>query len=80
MHAIGMRDVNKSVFKMKHLDNPYMLLAWGVGIALQALVTEIPYLVSLFEALQKGAGEISLKKAVESEDHKNEAPQPGEAV
>lgn len=110
MHAIGMRDVNKSVFKMKHLDNPYMLLAWGVGIALQALVTEIPYFVSLFgtsrlslsewlilgalssmpllihellvlsEALQKGAGEISLKKAVESEDHKNEAPQPGEAV
>lgn len=48
MHAIGMRDVNKSIFKMNHLDNPYMLLAWGVGIALQALVTEIPYFVTLF--------------------------------
>lgn len=48
MHAIGMRDVNKSIFRMNHLDNPYMLLAWGVGIALQALVTEIPYFVTLF--------------------------------
>lgn len=48
MHAVGMRDVNKSIFKMDHLENPYMLLAWGAGIALQALVTEVPYFVSLF--------------------------------
>ncbi len=33
---------------MNHLENPYMLLAWGAGIALQALVTEVPYFVSLF--------------------------------
>lgn len=33
---------------MDHLENPYMLLAWGAGIALQALVTEVPYFVSLF--------------------------------
>lgn len=48
MHAVGMRDVNKSVFKMNHLENAYMLLAWGAGIALQALVTEVPYFVTLF--------------------------------
>lgn len=48
MHAVGMRDVNKSIFKMNHLENPYMMLAWGAGIALQALVTEIPYFVTLF--------------------------------
>lgn len=48
MHAVGMRDVNKSIFKMNHLENPYMILAWGAGIALQALVTEIPYFVTLF--------------------------------
>lgn len=48
MHAVGMRDVNKSIFRMNHLANPYMLLAWGAGIALQALVTEVPYFVSLF--------------------------------
>ncbi len=48
VHAVGMRDVNKSVFKMKHLDNVYMLIAWAAGIFLQVIVTEIPYFVSLF--------------------------------
>ena len=48
VHAIGMRDVNKSVFKMNHFNNPYMFLAWGIGLFLQVLVTEIPYFVALF--------------------------------
>lgn len=48
IHAVGMRDVNKSVFRMRHLDNLYMLLALGAGVALQMLVTEIPYFVTLF--------------------------------
>ena len=48
VHAVGMRDVNKSVFKMKHLENYYMLFAWVAGILLQVIVTEIPYFVNLF--------------------------------
>ena len=48
MHAVGMRDTNKSVFRMNHLENVYMLIAWGAGFALQAMVTEIPYFVELF--------------------------------
>lgn len=48
MHAVGMRDVNKSVFKMNHLQNVYMIVAWVAGIALQALVTESTYFVNLF--------------------------------
>lgn len=48
LHAIGMRDVNKSIFKMNHLENCYMLLAGAFGILLQILVTEIPYFVTLF--------------------------------
>ncbi|MBR5801021.1 MAG: cation-translocating P-type ATPase [Lachnospiraceae bacterium] len=47
-HAVGMRDVNKSVFGMKHLENPAMLGALGIGVFLQVLVTEIPYFVELF--------------------------------
>lgn len=47
-HAIGMRDVNRSVFRMDHRGNPQMVLALAVGIALQAAVTEIPLLVALF--------------------------------
>lgn len=48
MHAIGMRDVNKSLFKMNHRNNPYMLVSFAAGILLQVLVTEIPYFVELF--------------------------------
>ncbi|MCM1136857.1 MAG: HAD-IC family P-type ATPase, partial [Clostridium sp.] len=48
VHAVGMRDTNKSAFKMKHLENKYMLVAWTVGLALQALVTEVPYFIELF--------------------------------
>ena len=48
VHAVGMRDVNKSVFRMRHLDNLYMLLALGAGVVLQMLVTEFPYFVTLF--------------------------------
>ena len=47
-HAIGMRDVNRSVFKMNHRNNPYMLLALVVGILLQMAVTEISPLIYLF--------------------------------
>ena len=57
VHAIGMRDVNKSVLKMNHLNNPYMLLAWGMGVFLQVLVTEIPYFVDLF-----GTSRLSLRE------------------
>lgn len=49
LHAIGMRDVNKSVFRMNWLENGYMLFAVAVGILLQVLVTEIPYFVILFK-------------------------------
>ncbi len=48
VHALGMRDVNKSVFRMKHLENVYMMIAWAAGICLQVLVTEIPYFIELF--------------------------------
>ena len=47
-HAIGMRDVNRSVFKMNHRNNPYMIGAFVIGITLQAAVTEITPLINLF--------------------------------
>lgn len=47
-HAIGMRDVNRSIFQMDHRNNPYMLLALALGILLQAAVTEVPPLIALF--------------------------------
>lgn len=56
-HAIGMRDVNRSVFRMNHRNNPQMLLALAVGIALQVAVTELPILVSLFGTVRLSAEE-----------------------
>lgn len=47
-HAVGMRDVNRSVFRMNHRNNPYMLLALAAGILLQIAVTEIAPLIRLF--------------------------------
>jgi len=47
-HALGMRNVEKSVFKMNHLSNKLMMAAFVVGVVLQVAVTEIPYLVNLF--------------------------------
>ncbi len=47
-HAIGMRDVNCSVFRMNHKNNPYMIGSVILGIILQIAVTEIAPLIDLF--------------------------------
>ena len=47
-HAVGMRDVHKSVFCMDHSANKLMIAAFFVGFGLQILVTEIPYMVEIF--------------------------------
>ncbi|MCI8465273.1 MAG: cation-translocating P-type ATPase [Lachnospiraceae bacterium] len=47
-HAIGMRDVETSLFRMNHFRNKLMILAVAVGILLQLLVTEIPYFIGVF--------------------------------
>lgn len=56
-HAIGMRDVNRSVFKMNHRNNPYMILAFAAGILLQIAVTEIPPLIRLFGTVRLSLAE-----------------------
>lgn len=56
-HAIGMRDVETSLFRMNHLENRLMITAFAVGIGLQLLVTEIPALVELFGTCRLNAFE-----------------------
>ena len=56
-HAIGMRDVNRSVFRMNHRSNPYMIGAFVIGIALQAAVTEITPLIQLFGTVRLSLSE-----------------------
>ncbi|MCR2045678.1 cation-translocating P-type ATPase [Acetatifactor muris] len=47
-HAVGMRDTQKSVFRMKHLENKLMIVACVTGFLLQFAVTEIPVLIRAF--------------------------------
>ncbi len=47
-HAIGMRDVEKSVFRMRHLENKVMIAAGFLGFLLQFAVTEVPFLIQAF--------------------------------
>ena len=47
-HAIGMRDVQKSVFAMRPWDNLLMVAACIIGFVLQFAVTEIPFLIRAF--------------------------------
>jgi Ca2+-transporting ATPase len=53
-HALGMRDVKCSIFKMNPLNNKLMIAAFILGLGLQMMVTEISYFVNLF-------GTVSLK-------------------
>lgn len=58
-HAIGMRDMSKSVLGRRLFENKLMLLAFGCGLALQVCVTEIPFLVKAF-----GTASLSLSEWV----------------
>lgn len=51
-HAVGMRDVEKSVFWMDPVNNPLMLMALAVGFALQIMVTEQTALVAAFQTVR----------------------------
>lgn len=56
-HAIGMRDAQMSVFKMKWHQSGLMLAALLTGFALQIAVTEIPVMIGLFGTVRLSAGE-----------------------
>ena len=47
-HAIGMRDVETSIFRIPPFTNGLMVTAFCIGISLQVLVTEIPCFVTAF--------------------------------
>lgn len=51
-HAIGMRNVNKSVFRMNHFENRMMIVAFWVGLGLQVAVTEVPFLTQMFQTVE----------------------------
>ncbi len=56
-HAIGMRNTDRSVFAINHLENRLMVVAFFTGLALQVAVTEIPFLTDLFGTVALTFGE-----------------------
>jgi len=56
-HAIGMRNMSQSIFKMNLFSNKLMIVAFFVGIGLQVLVTSVPYLTKMFGTVDLVFGE-----------------------
>lgn len=47
-NAIGMRNLNRSIFRFNHLENRMMIIAFVIGLLLQISVTEIDILIEVF--------------------------------
>lgn len=56
-HAVGMRDAELSIFKMNWKKSGLMAAAVFIGLSLQIAVTEVPYMINLFETVRLSAGE-----------------------
>ena len=65
-HAIGMRDTSRSIFRMNHLENRFMIAAFGIGMLLQVFIVEIPVANRLFgtQPLTAGQWEFALALAI----------------
>jgi Ca2+-transporting ATPase len=51
-HALGMRDVKTSVFRMNYSRNRMMIFAFFFGLMLQAAVTEVVFFERIFETVE----------------------------
>jgi len=56
-HAVGMRNIRTSLFRMHHFGNRLMLAAFVIGFLLQFAVTEIPFLIGAFGTVHLLPGE-----------------------
>ncbi len=55
-HAVGMRDVRRSIFRMNPFSNPFLIGAVLLGIALQAAIVALPPLNAFFSTVPLNAG------------------------
>jgi Ca2+-transporting ATPase len=56
-HAVGMRNLNVSIFRFNHLANKMMLVALCLGLFLQVCVTEIGFLTEAFGTVELNLGD-----------------------
>jgi Ca2+-transporting ATPase len=50
--SIGFRNLNRSIFRMNHIENKMILIAFFTGLALQIAVTELPFLSEAFDTIE----------------------------
>ena len=48
-HSIGIKNINKSIFNKKTLNNPLLIVSLLFGIFIQMLVTTLPFLTNIFK-------------------------------
>lgn len=53
-HAIGMRNTKTSIFENMKNHNPMIWLSLGIGLLLQLIITQIPYLSGVFSTATLG--------------------------
>jgi len=51
-NAIGVRNLNRSIFRINHLNNKMMIVAVLAGFGMQVAVTEIPFLTNVFGTVE----------------------------
>lgn len=51
-HAVGMRNIRRSIFRVNHWENKWMIAACIIGFLLQFAVTTHPFLVGAFRTVQ----------------------------
>ena len=56
-NAMGMRNLNKSIFRFNHFENRLMIIAFFVAFGLQIAVTEVPFLIASFGTVRLALGE-----------------------
>jgi Ca2+-transporting ATPase len=56
-NAIGFRNLNRSIFRMNHVENKMLLIAFFIGLALQIAVTELPFLSESFDTVELSLAE-----------------------
>ncbi|MDR2089171.1 MAG: cation-translocating P-type ATPase [Clostridiales Family XIII bacterium] len=56
-NAIGFRNLKRSIFRMNHVENKMMLIAFFIGLALQVAVTELHFLSEAFDTVELSLSE-----------------------
>jgi Ca2+-transporting ATPase len=56
-HAVGMRNISRSIFRFRHLENRFMVVAVAAGLTMQVLIVQLRPLGRVFGTQPLGAAQ-----------------------